>query len=158
MARVQDLMTTAVVTVGPQTSFKQLVGVLLDNDVSGVPVVDREDRLVGIVTEADLLPKEAFGTGERRRVLRIVAELLAGDAPSLLAQAEGRTAADLMTERVSVANPEEDARHAAQRMLEHGVKRLPVVEGERLVGIVSRSDLLRAFTRDEPDEALAFRS
>lgn len=79
MTRVQDLMTREVFTVGPDTAFKDVVEALLRNDVSGLPVVDDEGRLLGIVTEADLVSKEAYG-GSRRRAVQVLVDVLGGDA------------------------------------------------------------------------------
>lgn len=122
--KVADVMTESLLTAGAATSWSQLARMILEAEVSGIPVVDASDNLVGIVTEADLLrrPDEA----------RL-------------------TAADVMTAEVLTATPDEDVRVAAGRMLQAGVKRLPVVEGRRLVGILCRRDLVGAFYRPDAD-------
>jgi CBS domain-containing protein len=145
---VKDLMTTQVVTVGPATPFKEIVGLLADHRVSAVPVVDDDRRVLGIVSEADLLLKEEFPKPEleiplfwtkRRRLER--------------QKAAGATARDLMSSVVVTTAPEATVAEAARRMHAAGVKRLPVIdENGRLVGIVSRGDLLKVFNR--PDEAI----
>lgn len=152
--KVQDLMTSSVATVAPDAPFKVVVEQLTRRGVSGLPVVDEDGTLVGIVTEGDLLAKEAYGARRRRRrVLGLVTDVLAGRDTLQLSKAAGLTAADIMTEHVITAGPEEDVRIAARRMLETGVKRLPVVdESHRVVGIIARADLLRVFERT--DEAL----
>jgi CBS domain-containing protein len=144
--KVRDVMTTAVITVEPTTTFKETAERLLDYGISGLPVVDG-GRLVGLVTEADLMSKEAFGS-RTRRPLEAVIDLLKGDR-RWAGKAPGLTASEVMTTDLVTARPDEDIRVAARRMLERGVKRLPVVEGERLVGIVSRHDLLRLFHRSD---------
>jgi CBS domain-containing protein len=145
---VKDLMTTEVVTVGPATPFKEIVARLAEHQVSAVPVVDDARRVLGIVSEADLLLKEEFPDPDqdvplfwtkRRRLER--------------EKAAGSTARDLMSVTVVSVSPDATVAEAARRMHRASVKRLPVTgEGGRLVGIVSRSDLLKVFNR--PDHAI----
>jgi CBS domain-containing protein len=149
--RVADVMTSPVLTVGPDAPWKQVAERMLDADVSGLPVTNDDGYLMGVVTEADLVSKPAFGT-RRHSPLAAIADLLSGDA-RWAAKATALTAAELMTTAVITASPREDVRIVAQRMLERGVKRLPVVDGGQLVGIVSRQDLLRVF--DRPDDDIA---
>jgi CBS domain-containing protein len=144
---VKDLMTTQVVTVGPGTPFKEIVARLAEHRVSAVPVVDGDRRVLGVVSEADLLLKEEFPHPDqdiplfwtrRRRLER--------------EKAAGSTARDLMTVAVASISPGATVPEAARRMHTAGVKRLPVVEqGGRLAGIVSRSDLLKVFNRSDED-------
>ena len=149
--RVRDVMTTTVVTASPDTPFPELVDQLLHHGVSGLPVVDADHKLVGIVTEADLVPKEAYG-GRRRRALEVVADFMAGGESRWAIKAKGQVASELMTRDVVTVEPKEDLRAAARRIVETGVKRLPVVDADgRLVGIVSRTDLLRVLHRSDDD-------
>lgn len=149
---VRDVMTTPVVTVPPDASYRDIVQILLDHHVTGAPVVDDDQRMLGIVTQADLLAKEAYGTAPRR-LLDLVADLVANRDPSWRLKAVGLVASDLMTRRVVTASPDEDAHRAAHRMMEARVTRLPVVEDDRVVGVVARQDLLQLFQRD--DSAIA---
>jgi CBS domain-containing protein len=142
---VAEVMTTSVVTVGPDATWDQMAERMLDADVSGMPVVDADGYLLGVVTEADLVSKPAFGD-RRQGSLTVLAELLAGEA-RWAGKAGGLTAGELMTTGVITASPDEHIRTVAQRMLDHDVKRLPVLDGGRLVGIVSRRDLLRGVLR-----------
>ncbi|HVW34268.1 MAG TPA: CBS domain-containing protein [Acidimicrobiia bacterium] len=152
MGSVGEVMSRAVFTVKPETPFKDVVETLLRNDVSGVPVVNDEGRLLGIVTEADLVSKEAYG-GRRRRPLRLLADAFTGDV-RWVQRAKGLTAEAIMTPWPWTVRPTDDTAFAARRMLESRVKRLPVVDDEhRVVGIVSRHDLLRA-REPETDAAL----
>lgn len=150
--KVRDVMTSTVVTVAPGTPFPEVVDTLLRYGVSGVPVVDEDGRLAGIVTEADLVSKQAYG-GRRRRALELLADLVAGRDTRGAVKGKGRTAAEIMTAKVEAAQPGDDVRAAARRLLEHHVKRLPVVDDGRLVGIVSRTDLLRVLHRSDDDLA-----
>lgn len=147
--KVQDVMTTPVITVGLDAPFKEVAERMLDANVSGLPVVDGEGLLLGLVTEADLVSKPAFGR-RRRRSLAAFVDLLTGDA-RWVAKATALTAGELMTTAVITALPSERVEVVAKRMLERGVKRLPVLDGGRLAGIVSRRDLLRCFHRTDAE-------
>jgi len=145
--RARDVMTAPVVTIGPDASFNEIMAVMLRRHVSGLPVVDGRGTLVGIVTEADLFRKEAV-PGTRPRLLKVTADLLAGDRRVRL-RAERMTARAIMTPFPMTARPDEDIDRLAQHMLEYRIKRLPIVDGGRVVGIVTPHDLLRGFNRSE---------
>jgi len=144
--RIRDLMTKDVITIGPEAPLKEAARRMLEARVSGLPVTDAEGNLVGIVTEAD------FVAGEADRRARMRAGLLRfldrhQDIPS-----QERLVGDVMTSPVVVIGPETDHAEAARIMQKENVKRLPVVESGKLVGLVSRSDTLRAFVR--PDQEI----
>lgn len=157
MRRVRDVMTAEVVVVRDQTPFKEIVGLMRQHNVSALPVVDATDELVGIVSEADLLMKEELAAdGEshrrfqsrRRRIDR--------------AKAGGVVAQELMSSPVETIDPEAPLARAARLLHDRRVKRLPVVDPNgKVVGIVSRADLLRVFLRpdreisDEIEDTLA---
>ena len=138
--RVDELMTKDVVTVPPQALLKDVAEILIENGISGVPVVE-DGRLVGVVSEGDIVAKE-------RGPLRYL-----GRSPSSDRDAEAklaaRTARDAMTTPAVTIEHYRTAAAAAEIMLERGVKRLPVVRDGRIVGIVTRTDLVRAFARDD---------
>ncbi|HEX5345819.1 MAG TPA: CBS domain-containing protein [Pseudonocardiaceae bacterium] len=144
---VSDVMTIAVSTAREATPFKELARIMTERRVSALPVLDPADRLVGIVSEADLLPKEEHRddpTG--RHVLSF-----AGGRASRV-KAAGDTAGQVMTANVVVTHPDATLVEAAKEMARHHVKRLPVVDTDnRLVGIISRADLLTVFLRDDED-------
>ncbi|MFE2872878.1 CBS domain-containing protein [Embleya sp. NPDC059259] len=139
-------MTRDVVTVGPDTEFQDIVAALDARRISALPVVDDERRILGIVSEADLL---------RARVEQAEdAHLLPG--PRRLANRhttnEGHTAHELMTTPVVSVEPVSSTLRGARLMDRHHVKRLPVVDADgRLIGIVSRCDLLRTFLRPDTE-------
>lgn len=142
---VQDVMTNDVVSVTPDASYREVVNVLVDSGVSAAPVVDARGRVVGVVSEADLLHKvEAIGDERHRRHFagrRRVHEPTAG-----------AVAADLMTAPAVVIEPDASIVAAARRLESERVKRMPVVDAQRrLVGIVSRRDLLWIHTRTDAD-------
>ena len=155
---VADVMVEDVVTVQPDTPYKVLVEKLWLQGVSGLPVIDSQGKLVGIVSEADLMSKQEHGGGakamEIMRGLSLLApEVLSADAGALLtglSKAVGQTAADLMTSPVITIGPEATLTAAAAAMHKRNLKRLPVVgQDGRLAGIISRSDLLKVFLRSD---------
>ncbi|MFB6959700.1 CBS domain-containing protein [Streptomyces sp. NPDC056309] len=144
---VEELMTRDVVRARRDTPFKELVRLLEENDVTAVPVVDELDRPMGVVSEADLLRKTTDQADPSGRTP--IPHLEAWER----AKAEGSRAEELMSAPAVCARPEWTVVEAARLMETQHVKRLPVVdEADRLLGIVSRADLLRIFLRR--DEAI----
>ncbi|MET8453949.1 CBS domain-containing protein [Streptomyces sp. NPDC005209] len=138
-------MTAPAVAVEREARFKEIVRVLDERQVSAVPVVGDEGRVVGVVSEADLLPKEELRDRELTRFERI---RLRSD----VAKAEGMTAEEVMSTPAVTVRPDDTLAHAARLMAVHHVKRLPVVDdGGRLRGVVSRGDLLKVFQRPDED-------
>ncbi|MEU8585862.1 CBS domain-containing protein [Streptomyces sp. NPDC048664] len=139
---VEELMTRGVIRARPDTPFKDLVRLLEENGVTAVPVVDELDRPMGVVSEADLLRKSADQADPSGRTP--LPHLEAWER----AKAEGARAEELMSAPAVCARPEWTVVEAARLMETQHVKRLPVVdEVDRLLGIVSRGDLLRIFLR-----------
>ena len=139
---VSDLMTRDVVRTGRDTPFKEIAKLLMEYDITALPVVDDADRPVGVVSEADLLRKEA----QQSDPAGLLPEAHAPHADR--AKAEAITAEGLMTSPAVVAHPQWSVVEAARVMESHHVKRLPVVDDSgRLVGVISRADLLRVFLR-----------
>jgi len=144
---VQDVMTDEVVTVQFRTSYHDIVSLMAARGVSAVPVVDDFDRVVGVVSEADLLLKIEYGSEHAPRLFAW------GNRKKEKVKAHGATAAELMSSPAVTALPATSLTSAAQLLDREHVKRLPVVnELGRLVGIVSRSDLLSVYLR--PDHAI----
>jgi CBS domain-containing protein len=156
---VRDVMTRTVVAVSRDAAFKQIVQAMEKWKVSAVPVLVGERRVIGIVSEADLLPKEEFRDSDQdfpQPRLRSTGGTLTTrlHLVSNLAKAEAMTAAELMTAPAVTVHGDATLAQAARLMAQHGVKRLPVIDAEgRLEGIVSRTDLLKVFLR--PDAELA---
>jgi CBS domain-containing protein len=152
--RVDEVMTRDVTTVAPETPVREIARLMVERRVSAVPVVDAAGRLLGLVSEGDLLQRAETGTEERRSWwLDLFADPDAR-ATSFL-KAHGRTAAEVMVERLEVAHPDTPLDVAARLMHERRVKRLPVVEDGRLVGIVARADLLRALLQVPEPKAVS---
>lgn len=153
--RVLDVMTTEVISVRKDASFKEVVRLMHDHAISGVPVVDEGGHLVGIVTEADLLFLEEEPQAPQRSGRSFLTWFI---HPAKLAEIERRAedvrVEDIMTRSVVTTRPEIGVREAIKVLLDAGVKRLPVVAADgKVVGIVSRRDLLMPFLR--PDDEVA---
>ncbi|WNE94766.1 CBS domain-containing protein [Streptomyces luomodiensis] len=142
---VSDVMTHTVVAVGREAPFKEIVRTLEQWRVSALPVLEGEGRVIGVVSEADLLPKEEFRDSDPSRVERL------RDLPGV-AKAGAVTADELMTAPAVTVHASATLAEAARIMTHQRVKRLPVVDEEgRLEGIVSRADLLKVFLRPDED-------
>ena len=151
--KVRDLMTRDVVTVTPETSLKEAASLLAAKRISGMPVVDDAGTVVGVLSEADILAKES---GERRRD-GLLGRLLDPDFV-LKDKIRARTAGEAMSAPAITIDPDRPVHDAATRMVAESVNRLPVIEGGNLVGIVTRADLVRAFTRTDAEVAEEIRT
>lgn len=152
--RAIDVMTTAVVTVGPETSVQDLAKLMSERGISGVPVVE-DGRLVGIVSEGDLLHRAEIGT-ERRSALRRSRwfGLSLEDARNYI-QAHGRTVRDIMNREVISVDETTDLAEVATLMETKRIKRVPVLRNGTLVGILSRANLVRALAAIDREPATA---
>ena len=144
--QVHEVMTRDVTTVSPDTSLKEVAATLVARRISGLPVVGDDGRVQGVVSEADIIGKEAGSPHERSLLGRLLHG--AGADPRL----EARTAAEAMTSpAVTIASTREVA-EVARLMSGKAVNRLPVVDEDgKLVGIVTRADLVRAFLRSDSE-------
>jgi CBS domain-containing protein len=144
---VGDVMTRAVVSVGRRATFKEIVQLMRDRKISAVPVVEDGGRVVGVVSEADLLPKEEFRDSDPDRYtqLRRLKDL---------AKAGAVTAEELMTSPALTVDRDTTLARAARTMARAKVKRLPVVDAAGVLeGVVSRADLLKVFLRTDEEIA-----
>jgi CBS domain-containing protein len=142
--RVLDIMSIDVLTVSPEESLKAAARRMVEAGVSGLPVVDETGKLVGIITEADFLEREADRT--HRRLLDALLH-----KPGTVVEAE--TVGEVMSTHPVVIYPEASVTEAARVMSHHHVKRLPVIDDEGVLrGIISRGDVVTVFTR--PDDVI----
>jgi CBS domain-containing protein len=147
-AIVKDVMTTEVISVREDAPFEAIAAALRQRRVSAVPVIDDLSRVIGVVSESDLLTKLAFGIDD-------------DEGPGVIAgilhhrervKAHAVTAADLMTSPPITASPHDSVEQAARLMYSRNVKRLPVIDADgRLVGIVSRADVLVVYSRTDTE-------
>lgn len=141
--KVREIMTSDVLTIGPGASLKEAARLMLEASISGLPVTKDDGRLVGIITEADFVSVEASRRQKKRaRLLRFLNK--EQEFPS-----QERLVEDVMTSEVVTITSDVDHSFAARLMEKEGIKRIPVVDDDVLVGLVSRSDVLRAFTRPD---------
>jgi CBS domain-containing protein len=153
--RAQDIMTRQVISIAPDANVLQAARLMLQNRVSGLPVVDSKGALVGLVTEGDFLRRSELGT-ERHRPRWLEFLVGPGRLASEYVQASGRKVSEIMStdlRTIGVDTPLEEIVHLMEK---HRVKRLPVVQGGRLVGIVSRANLMHALAslaREAPPAA-----
>jgi len=142
--KVADVMTRGVTTVGPEDLMTKAAHLMLQYDMSGLPVVDRRGKLFGIVTEGDFLRRAETGTERpRRRWLELL--LSPGQLAAEYAHAHGRKVEEVMTRDVVTVSGDSSLENAVELMESHHIKRLPVVRGDAVVGIVTRNNLLHAF-------------
>jgi len=150
--RVRDLMTLGVFTVRTDTPVHEVAKLMSQHDVSGVPVLDAHGRLAGIVTELDLIVRN--GRLEMPVFLQIFDAVvpleLPGHLQNRLRHMLGTHAADVMTRDVHTIGPDAEVEDLAQLMVKHDANPVPVVEGGKLVGIVSRSDIVRRMATPFP--------
>lgn len=143
--KVKDIMTREVITVRTEVTINEIARILVENKISGVPVVDAAGLLVGIVSEGDLLHKE---TSPRiPDFINILGAIIFyngvqrynEDFKKLVA----KQACDIMTEKVVVVSEEAEVQKVAELMLQHGINRVPVMAGDKIAGIISRADIIK---------------
>jgi CBS domain-containing protein len=136
---VKDVMSTHVIAVKQGAPYKEMAAMLHDQRVSAFPVIDNDCKVIGVISEADLLTKEALGGTVPRTLL--------GRQERVRKQTNAVTAADLMTKPAVTIGPDETVTRAARLMFDKRVKRLPVTsESGTLIGIVSRADVLSVYS------------
>jgi len=146
---VKDVMATPVVGVDPTASIADAAHLMLGHKISGLPVVTAAGELVGMVSEGDFLRRAELGTDPHLAGLKRFLESSARQADTYV-HTHGRKVSDVMTRDARAVAPCATLEDAVDIMLKHHVKRLPVVEGGRVVGIVSRSDMMRALLEALP--------
>ncbi len=153
ITQVRDIMDPDPATVSPDASIEQLVGTLLEHELPGVPVVDGDGRCVGIVTEADLVLPDEEGDLHLPHYINLFGGTVFLEP---LSRFEGRlrkafasSVRDMMTPDPDTVSPETTVAEAARKIHQTGHNRLPVVEDGRLVGVVTRVDVLGAFAASE---------
>jgi CBS domain-containing protein len=151
--RVEDVMSTEVWTVRPDTLLKEAAQILAERRISGLPVVDELGHVVGVLSEGDILFKEAGPHKES-----FFERWLALPVPGLAEKLVSRTVGESMTAPAVTIGPKRPLAEAANAMIDGGVKRLPVVDDQgQLIGIVTRADLVRAFVRSDEEIAKEIR-
>jgi len=140
---VKDVMSTHVIAVRRSAQYKEMAAMLRSQRVSAFPVIDEDNKVIGVVSETDLLTKEALEGSVPRTVQGLTRQ-------RVRSQVDGVTAADLMTKPAVTISPDQTVTDAARLMYNRRVKRLPVVSGDgTLIGIVTRSDILSVYSKPD---------
>ena len=136
-------MTPSVISTAPDASVSAAAHLMLQNKISGLPVIDSSGKLVGIVTEGDFLRRSEIGT-QRRRPRWIEFFVGPGRLADEYSRSSGRTISDVMTHDIYTVDSDASLEHIVRVMERHRIKRVPVVEGGKVIGIVTRANLLHA--------------
>ena len=144
--QARDVMVRGVISVGPDIPVQIAANAMVTNSVSALPVIDIRAKLVGIVSEGDLIRRIEIGT--EQRPFRGSETLMSSDALAKeFVKSHAKRVSDVMTREVITAQPETPLREIANLMEKHSIKRVPIVRDERVVGIVSRANLLQVLAR-----------
>jgi CBS domain-containing protein len=152
--KAADVMTREPMSVTPQTTIVEAAQLMLQHRISGLPVTDAKGEIVGVVTEGDLLRRAETGT-ERHRSTWLTFLVGPGGLAGDYASTHARKVSEVMTRDVAVVAPSHELAVVVGLMEKHRIKRVPVVEKGKLVGIVSRADLVRALVQSLTQEAVA---
>ncbi|EQD69732.1 signal transduction protein [mine drainage metagenome] len=151
--KVRDLMTPNPIRIAPETPVAEIARILIEHRINGVPVTDAEGHLLGLVTEGDLVHRAADERLEPRESVwkeNFYRSVFRRRTPEP-DKAEGRTAEQVMTREVLTVALEDHVTVAARLLVDHSIKSLPVIEHERLVGMISRFDLVKRLANSGPD-------
>ena len=147
---VEHVMTHEVIAIKADTTVDIIARLMREHRIGGLPVVDDESRVIGIVTETDLFLKEKGMPFSAVKVPTLFQRWVDPDRlTEIYEDAHRHTAADVMTTAVMCVNVGDSAGHAAKIMMQNNIKRLPVLQEGRLVGIITRSDILHLMAKDE---------
>jgi CBS domain-containing protein len=141
--QAEAIMSKPVVGIDPSASIAEAAGLMLSKKLSGLPVIGNDGRLVGILSEGDFLRRGELGT-ERKRSRWLEFLVSPGKAADEYVRANGRRVEEVMSQDVVTASPAASLAEVVELMTRHHVKHIPVVEAGEIVGIITRSDLLRA--------------
>lgn len=144
--KAADVMTPRVITIRPTATIESAIRLMLQDDLSGLPVVDAQGVLVGIVTEGDFLRRAEIGT-DRRRPRWLEFFMGPGPLAAEYVRSHARTISDVMSPDVITVEEQADLRDVIEVMEKHGIKRVPVMREGRMVGIISRSNVLRPLSQ-----------
>lgn len=148
--RAHQVMTRNVISISPETSLPEAAKIMLDRHISGLPVVDAAGALVGVVSEGDFLRRAEIGT-QRKRSRWLQFFVSAGQSADEFVREQGRKVADIMSRNVVSASEDTSIDALVGLMEKHHVKRIPILRDGKLIGVVTRSNLLQAVAALEHD-------
>jgi CBS domain-containing protein len=141
--KVSEVMTHDVISISPEANIRDALTLMLKNHISGLPVIDDKTRLVGMISEGDFLHRSEIGT-ERKKSPWYDAFFGSAQAASTYVQSHGLKVRNVMTEKVITITANARLDKAVDLMERNRIKRLPVINGRKVIGIVSRANLVRA--------------
>ena len=148
--KISEVMTSNVITAGPEANLSEIARLMAENGVSGVPIVDTENKVLGIVTERDFLPQLKGVPFSNVKLPTLFGEWFEErDFGQLIAEARKQKATDVMKSPVVTVDVNDELGRAAELLAQHSVKRLPVVQDGVLVGIINRADIIRAIASSD---------
>lgn len=147
--KAMDVMVRDVVTIRPNATVKEAIDLLVQHDISAIPVVDHAGAVVGIISEADLVRRADIGT-EKHRPWWLEAITPATTLAADFAKAHGQRVDEVMSTQIVAAEPETPLSEVATLLERHRIKRVPVIQNGKLVGIVSRANLIQAMASSSP--------
>ncbi len=152
---IRDVMSKDPITLKPTATLREAAITLADESVGGCPVVDDDGRIIGMLSEVDIL--DALKTQHKELRMLMPPEITFGisfveiikerEALAAFKEVESRLVKDIMTKEVHAVGPNDSVERAIRLMVQHKIHRIPVVQGDRLVGILTRGDVLRGFFR-----------
>jgi CBS domain-containing protein len=145
-----DVMASQVITTGPESAVRDVAALLIEKRISAVPVVDDDGKLIGIVSEGDLLRRSEIDT-ERRRSWWLAWVTSSESLAAAFVRTHSRRVGDVMTRKVVTAEPDTPLHQVATLLEQNRIKRVPIVKDGALTGIVSRADLVRALASSRED-------
>jgi CBS domain-containing protein len=152
--KVADVMTRGVISITPESSVTKAARMMLLYDISGLPVIDRSDKLVGIVTEGDFLRRAEIGTERHpKRWVEFLVDI--GPLAEEYAHSHGRKVEEVMTRDVVTVTEDASLEEVARLMERHRIKRVPVLRDAKVIGVVSRANFLHALIVFSPKPASA---
>ncbi|MDR6207965.1 CBS domain-containing protein [Paraburkholderia graminis] len=151
--RASDVMTTSVISVTPDMTIRQVAKLFSDNGISGAPVLDTDGLIAGVISEGDLLRRSEIGTDERKRASWLDFWSASHEARDYV-KTHAAKVSDVMTTDVVTVRPDTPLAEVACILGERHIKRVPVTEGGRVIGIVSRANLVQALA-SVPDEPVS---
>ncbi len=146
--KAQDVMVRDVVTVGPDVDVAEAIALLAKHDISALPVVDADGTLIGLLSEADLLERKQLGA-ERHHSWWIETVMPASELAEEFAKSHGKKVSELMTTDVVSAEEDTPVSEVAALLERHRIKRVPIVRGGKVIGVVSRSNLIQAMASSQ---------
>ncbi len=155
--QARDVMVCGVISVGPDIPVRIAANAMVSNCVSALPVIDIHAKLVGIISEGDLIRRVEIGTERRPSAGAGETPRSSDSLAKEFVRSRAKRVSDVMTREVITAPPETSLREIANMMERHSIKRVPIVENERVVGIVSRANLLQILARANDTDVEGFR-